>query len=175
MEVEKEGWDREIDVCADKAETEMCRELPPSSPPPYVGLFLSLLADTTENGGEAAAGPPKERPGAINRADSLHCHCAVQPTFSLPFAVYSCQDVITDLNAEGEPIPIRPVNEDFIAHKVRWVFFLVSSPPFEFEKGRYSAVDIRFGPSPFKRKTLSENNFFSSENRTFDFTEISNA
>lgn len=59
MEVEKEGWDREIDVCADKAKTEMCRELPPSFPPllsTAVGLFLSLLVDTTENGGEAAAG-----------------------------------------------------------------------------------------------------------------------
>ncbi len=29
------------------------------------------------------------------------------------------QDVITDLNAEGEPLPIRPINEDWIGHKVR--------------------------------------------------------
>ncbi|XP_059079091.1 diacylglycerol lipase-alpha-like isoform X2 [Tigriopus californicus] len=29
----------------------------------------------------------------------------------------SFKDVITDLNAEGEPLPIRPVNEDWIGHK----------------------------------------------------------
>ena len=28
------------------------------------------------------------------------------------------QDVITDLNAEGEPLPIKPVNEDWMGHKV---------------------------------------------------------
>ena len=27
--------------------------------------------------------------------------------------------MITDLNAEGEPLPIRPVNEEWIGHKVR--------------------------------------------------------
>ena len=29
----------------------------------------------------------------------------------------SFQDIITDLNAEGEPIPVRPVNEDWLGHK----------------------------------------------------------
>lgn len=29
----------------------------------------------------------------------------------------SLKDVITDLNAEGEPLPIRPVNEEWIGHK----------------------------------------------------------
>ena len=28
------------------------------------------------------------------------------------------KDIITDLNAEGEPLPIRPVNEDWMGHKV---------------------------------------------------------
>ena len=28
------------------------------------------------------------------------------------------QDVVTDLNAEGEPLPIRPINEDWLGHKV---------------------------------------------------------
>ena len=30
------------------------------------------------------------------------------------------QDVVTDLNAEGEPLPIRPINEDWLGHKVRF-------------------------------------------------------
>ena len=29
------------------------------------------------------------------------------------------QDIVTDLNAEGEPLPIRPINEEWIGHKVR--------------------------------------------------------
>ena len=28
------------------------------------------------------------------------------------------QDILTDLNAEGEPLPIRPVNEEWMGHKV---------------------------------------------------------
>lgn len=34
------------------------------------------------------------------------------------FVKFLLQDVITDLNAEGEPIPINPPKEDWIGHKV---------------------------------------------------------
>jgi hypothetical protein len=31
------------------------------------------------------------------------------------------QDVITDLNAEGEPLPLNPPREDWLGHKVSHV------------------------------------------------------
>ena len=52
------------------------------------------------------------------------------------FEFFLQQDIITDLNAEGEPLPIRPINEDWIGHKVghifsflHFLFFLISFPP----------------------------------------------
>ncbi len=34
------------------------------------------------------------------------------------FSFFEIQDVITDLNAEGEPLPVEPPREDWIGHKV---------------------------------------------------------
>lgn len=49
------------------------------------------------------------------------------------------QDVITDLNAEGEPLPLNPPREDWLAHKVLYwkcsfnsyddQIFLTEEPP----------------------------------------------
>jgi hypothetical protein len=40
---------------------------------------------------------------------------------------YGFQDVITDLNAEGEPLPMNPPREDWLGHKVshKTVFIFV--------------------------------------------------
>ena len=34
------------------------------------------------------------------------------------------QDLMTDLNAESEPLPIRPVKEEWMGHKVSSLFFI---------------------------------------------------
>ena len=44
----------------------------------------------------------------------------------LPFSTSTLQDILTDLNAEGEPLPIRPVNEEWMGHKVFYIFTIKS-------------------------------------------------
>ena len=49
---------------------------------------------------------------------SILLHAWLQYTCFWYNFFYIFQDIITDLNAEGEPLPIRPINEDWIGHKV---------------------------------------------------------
>jgi len=37
----------------------------------------------------------------------------------------SMKDVITDLNAEGEPLPLNPPKEDWLGHKVNFFLFFL--------------------------------------------------
>ena len=42
------------------------------------------------------------------------------------FLISTLQDILTDLNAEGEPLPIRPVNEEWMGHKVFYILNIKS-------------------------------------------------
>ena len=70
---------------------------------------------------------------ASNTGFSLNLGSLLKSAFNRSvyiFEFFLPQDIITDLNAEGEPLPIRPINEDWIGHKVGHIFSFLHFLPF---------------------------------------------